>query len=1127
MTISVIGSTSPIQKTYLEKMVHTDQNSQLSLGEANLKIPAGALHKDQILSMELIASDKVPALNQSVRNIIPSGNAYRFGPSGSTFIKPLMLTLPFDTLAVNRQRDISVFSYQPEVERWTKVIPDTILWEQGVVCVKINHFTDFITGIIKVPESPETKGYQPTEIKDIKAANAAAEIDFIELPEASNMGGANLNFPIMLPEGRNGLHPSLSLNYNNQAGSSWVGLGWSLNIPAIHVDTKWGVPRYSTSRETETYSYGGEQLWPVAHRSEFILRQGIKKRFYPRVEKDFKEIIRHGDAPGNYWWEVTEKSGRKHYFGGTPETGVEAKAVLQDQAGNIGKWFLLKTIDANGNYIEYSYRESNYGDFTESDQKYIDEINYTGHELSEPSYSILFDTDSELSSSGTFRKDIKLDCRMGFPNYDSELLQSIEVKFKNNIVRSYRLKYYEGAFYKTLLESIQVLDAKGNMFYEHELDYYDEVRNQDGTYFPLLPAQDVELEDDNLKGGLIAPQDGYEDKLSPIGSSYTSNFSYGGAFTIGAPGSPVAKNNTVGGNYTRTQGKGFGLTSLVDVDGDKRPDKVMSIDGNLYFRKNISGTALQGDLRFSQERYPVIGVDHFSQYDSKGHSKGLEANVRPFSISKGSNKSVTTTHTYYSDFNSDGIIDIARRGRVLFGFINSEGLLEYTALSDSSASPINAGAEIDGELLSDDDGDQPTLEEEFPLHDLVISWTAPEDGEICINAPLTFLPDNSQAFQEYTGTPDGIKGRIQLSRPNGSDEIELDTTDVFGGGSSLETRFFDLDNPIDIERGDRLFFRMQSVYDGNFDRAHWNPEIYYVDNTCSEPSSSVLDANNRNTKTYIAKEDYHLFAPQSLVMPINGKIALYNDFYKPLTSDSITVEIVKIDTLMDEEVLYQSILPWNETYTALPGLPDSTVFDVKKREELIFRLRSPTNVDWSAVKWFPHIAFVEAADGTEIYDEAGNPAVQAYPAVEADIYGETHRMSQPFVLNDTSDISIRWPLLQEDELMCCYQDDDMGEVDITISLKGKNKLYGRSTGVFIPATFIWQEGTMILPSNLITVEDIPEGEELFIEVHMSNSYVANYLSDNFYVELRINGEVEYMLPGLYSMPSVQYLVCGP
>src|SRR5690606_677993 len=130
-----------------------------------------------------------------------------------------------------------------------------------------------------------------------------------------NTGNAAMSYPLNIPAGRNGMQPQLAISYNSGGGNGWMGLGWNLQLPSITIDTRWGVPRYDTLLETETYLLNGEQLAPVAHREEWKARQANKDDFHLRVESAFNRIKRHGDKPWNYWWEVTDKNGTKYSYG--------------------------------------------------------------------------------------------------------------------------------------------------------------------------------------------------------------------------------------------------------------------------------------------------------------------------------------------------------------------------------------------------------------------------------------------------------------------------------------------------------------------------------------------------------------------------------------------------------------------------------------------------------------------------------------------------------------------------------------------------------------------------------------------------------------------------------------------
>jgi len=101
-------------------------------------------------------------------------------------------------------------------------------------------------------------------------------------------------------------------------------------MQAITIDTRFGAPRYGldsagndTNKETETYLLNGEMLTPVAHRGEPVDRTA-EKVFHTRVEGQFRRIVRHGTAPSNYWWEVTDKNGMRYVYGGDLQTNAIA-----------------------------------------------------------------------------------------------------------------------------------------------------------------------------------------------------------------------------------------------------------------------------------------------------------------------------------------------------------------------------------------------------------------------------------------------------------------------------------------------------------------------------------------------------------------------------------------------------------------------------------------------------------------------------------------------------------------------------------------------------------------------------------------------------------------------------------
>ncbi|MBR4491947.1 MAG: hypothetical protein IKO98_04765, partial [Bacteroidales bacterium] len=222
-----------------------------------------------------------------------------------------------------------------------------------------------------------------TMLTELEAAHPATGITMMEPPAANSQGTANLSYPITVPAGRNGLQPNLSVSYSSEAGNGLLGMGWDMQLPAITVDSKWGVPRYDAANETECYSYNGQELLPSPHyMSRWEKRSGNgMKVFRLRTEGSFDSIVRYGDSPKNYWWVVTDKGGTKYYYGSYSgyAAAATADALLKDDKGNIACWPLCRVEDMDGNSMSYYYsiREQSEGGAYLGRQLWLESIRYT------------------------------------------------------------------------------------------------------------------------------------------------------------------------------------------------------------------------------------------------------------------------------------------------------------------------------------------------------------------------------------------------------------------------------------------------------------------------------------------------------------------------------------------------------------------------------------------------------------------------------------------------------------------------------------------------------------------------------------------------------------------------------
>lgn len=341
------------------------QSKSLVHEGATLEIGADALAAATIISVAPLREDDLPALDPGMTNVTSGPRrGYRFLPHPMQFRDPIRVTLPYDQTLLPpglSEQDVRTFYFDDQAGRWRELERVAVDTQAGVVVSLTDHFTDMINATVTVPDHPQPLSYNPNGIEDIQAADPGAGITLIEAPQANSTGDARLVYPIEVPPGRNGMQPQVALTYNSSGGNGWVGLGWDLAVSSITIDTRWGVPRYDAAKETETYLLNGEQLTPVAHRGE-LQNRSAEKTFHTRVEGQFRKIVRHGNAPSSYWWEVTDKSGTRFIYGGDPcpnavSPGSVPGSVLADPAapGNIFRWMLREVRDTHGNRMRYCY----------------------------------------------------------------------------------------------------------------------------------------------------------------------------------------------------------------------------------------------------------------------------------------------------------------------------------------------------------------------------------------------------------------------------------------------------------------------------------------------------------------------------------------------------------------------------------------------------------------------------------------------------------------------------------------------------------------------------------------------------------------------------------------------------
>lgn len=954
----------------VSKFVGSISNSEkLNLASAELNIPKGVLKSSENFSITALRDIDMPAITPEMVNVTSENAGYRFLPHGDHFSAPAKVSLGYDKSKIPTgytEQDIKTFYFDRTEKKWIALDKDSVNLQQNVLVSKTTHFTDMVNGVLKVPESPETGSYAPNSIKDIKAANPSEGIVSIAPPSPNSMGSVTTNFPIKLPAGRAGMQPSLGVSYSSEGGNGWMGIGWDMSIPAITIDTRWGVPTYNSGTETELYSIGGEQLtfevspgvFAMPNRNEgFEKARQSDRQFYPRIEGAYNRIIRKGTNPTNYVWIVTSKDGTSSYFGGD-ETGVKDNAVLKDASGNIGYWALYKTVDTNKNYVKYEYNTSdriyqNSGKPGDGGQEiYIKEINYTLHETNNPpkNYKVNFSTGS--------REDIQINGRLGFLQVTSNILTGVNITYDNQNVRSYAFGYKTDTsknFKKSLLETITEKDASGADFYTNRIEYNEAPTDIFG------PEQTWTAPDNASFSGLAqALQGGYSLLNGSYASSLGANFriGVGAANLTSVPPQDTSifsfNKGTFGAHGGYSKGSSKAQVIAIDVNGDNLPDRVYMQDDGIYFSKNLS-TTINGVQSFGS-KVKIESLSTLGKSSTSVWNVGIGATFGSFDIGFDYSNSTSTTKSYFMDFNDDKLVDFVKDGKVYFNRIVN-GVPTFNPDSGLTPYPINitsTGTQNPVSLFDDNDkAEKKTMLEQNPLHDVVRAWVAPKTGTITVKNSFN-LQQIVCGADDDCSQADGVAVSFQYKDNNPL--VQNINAGDYGVHSFA-------DQVINIAKGEKLYFRISSRYDGALDQVKWNPNIVYTN-----PTTPSVDSDNRNLNTYNSDEDFVNTTTRSSK---ENDLSVASSSYIASSAGTLNLLLNKPIALSDNADISISIdgsttpFPIAHTATYNNTAVNVSPIQLNAEQKVVIKVKTDTQIDWSKFKLTPE--FTETSTGKKIY----------------------------------------------------------------------------------------------------------------------------------------------------------------
>lgn len=1046
---------------------HFAQDKADSLKNANgaLLVDHGVMLAARKLTMRPLREMDLPALDFGMTNVTAEGEGVRFLPHGIHFTeKGATVRLKYDRTRIPSgytEDDIRTYYFNNDTKHWVALERVKVDKQEACVVSRTTHFTDMINGVIQAPESPETEGFAPTMMNDIKAADPTAKINLIAPPQANNRGTASLQYAFEMPPARNGMAPSLGIQYSSEGGSGWLGEGWSLSVPSITLDTRWGVPRYDMAGETETYLLSGSMLstmdekgqMGVAHRGDKMPRKA-DRQFYTRQGGDFSRIIRKGSSPADYYWEVTDKQGVKYTYGGE---GAVLKGIFTDVSGNtrevISEWKLRRVEETHGDFMEYVYEaaDEDIRGGLKAKALYLKEVR-AGNAGQEPHTVVTFE-------GGKTRQVKTNNARYGYLTSSNRLLEKVTVNFRGNVLRSYAFEYRNGAFNRELLAGVRHLDSNGQEVSFQKFSYYDDVQSDKG-YVPFKDSQETwNTHNDGLDAGFVNPLQSvtkrFSDKPTALGGTVSSSTS--GSFYAGVGPNDFSKwkSNTFGGSYSYSSDNSKGLSSFVDLNGDGLPDKVFRKGGKVFYRPQLKN-ASDGTVSYG-EAIKVSGINSFATVKSSTNSGGAKGVVgwNIFTAELGLDKSRTKTKTteYFSDINGDGLVDLVSNGKVYFNHLefdsNGNAVPTFTLSSADTPSPIIYSGKIDASVITIDPEEQAEAIKSSPMEDIVRVWQAPRDGMVSISGTVSLIaPEGDYDKEEYVKA-DGVRVSIQKGK------AEKWNLKIAKGDASAHPASVDA---FEIKKGERIYFRVQSGTEeksnGAFDKVAWSPVITYAGTAETLPGGY---------STTVYKPAEGAVYDVNTVANVEGvSFSVSGKFSKPVTTDDVVLRIIGSNNKKDdngndnpnytEQVLFTKTYPAAEKADAVEV--SASIANAEKFPNIGFEIASSSNVNWEQIRWIPSVTYKDSSSVDRTL------AIPAHYRMFTHAVKESH--SYTFAATDTA-------VIVKPRITVAKGFNG----DVTLTVKTADKLLAKKT-------FTITEGA--LKADVLKLEN-PGTEKIWFEFH--------------------------------------------
>ncbi len=594
-------------------------------------------------------------------------------------------------------------------------------------------------------------------------------------------GQASYSIPVVVPPGRKGMQPSVSLNYSSSGGNGVAGVGWGLTAVSA-ISRCAATPVHDGFTAAVQYDSSRDRLCLDGRRLVVTSGNYGSSGAVYRTELDvFARITQFGgmNDPTTYFT-VDYKDNRIAYFGYNAGSRHSASGRSQ-----VLTWAISDMQDRSGNTITYDYVDHGDGEHN------IEAIHYTGINGAAGDRHVRFGYEP--------RPDVRTSYMAGGKTRSTQRLKTIRTEYQSTLVREYTLDY--GAV--SLSSSRSLLRGVQECAFENGVTAHclppTTFEWQEAT--PRYVGERLQFSDpNNLIQGTVDPTTGREiihiderklQDVMPHGDQNGDGVKDWAGLTVNAEGEVTGTHANTLANCFRSS-NAIAVTCLqADFNADGLTDSIRS--NNQVFEYRLSN-------------YPGEPVNSWVATGVKWGDNGPQFGTR---------------HDHplaFADFNGDGWVDMAiKQNSQLWIYFHSQSLtgvpytnsdrrwlLDYGISSGGGyyeTTNIQIPGDMDGNGTPDIVVSRPPGGGEAPglpvPNYMVLTFSMPGGGMIFTTRSFTNLAVtptmNAHFFHDVNG--DGLQDLVSVSPTTENLQYRPNT------GLAFETNWLDLGFGVPMRTG--------------------------------------------------------------------------------------------------------------------------------------------------------------------------------------------------------------------------------------------------------------------------------------------------------------------------------------